>query len=140
MSRAAQKHCARLTATLAVIGLVLTSSGVAIAMAPYTVSLKVPSVVKRGHQLKVTASGESANLSRLTVFLAGKACAASAAHEHGVSGAKLIINKQVVNAYSKSAVVTAKVLGKRHACAYLTGLPPQSLPRAHAFASYTVIT
>jgi hypothetical protein len=85
-------------------------------------------------------SGESANLSRLTVFLDSTACAPTASREHAKPTAKLIISKNVVNKYTKSATLMAKVLGKHHACGYLTGTPPESLPRAHSFATYKVMT
>jgi len=129
---------ARLSA--GVVPLVLACGGVALAFSPYTVHVKVPSSIKKGTQYKVTAKGESANLSILTVYLAGKPCAANASREQGVSGAKRIIKADVVNKYSKSATEKAKVLGTHHACAYLTGTPPQSLPRAHSFATYSVVT
>jgi hypothetical protein len=58
----------RLIAGLALLTVALAPGGIALAMAPYTVHVAVPATVKKGHEFKVTASGESANLSRLTVF------------------------------------------------------------------------
>jgi hypothetical protein len=130
----------RLVAGLAVLTVALVPGGVALAMAPYTVHVAVPATVKKGHEFKVTASGESANLSRLAVFLDSTACAPTASREHAKPTARLIISKNVVNKYTKSAAVMAKRLGKHHACGYLTGPPPQSLPRAHSSATYKVVT
>jgi hypothetical protein len=129
-----------LIAGLVALTVALASGAVALAMAPYTVHVAVPATVKKGHDFKLTASGESANLSRLTVFLDSTACAPTASREHAKPTAKLIISKDVVNKYTKSATLMAKVLGKHHACGYLTGTPPQSLPRAHSFATYKVVT
>jgi hypothetical protein len=122
-------------ATLAATGFLC---GVAMAMAPYTVHITVPGTVKKSHSFVLKVFGFSANASQLTVFRANQTCAATAARERMVPGAVQIINQNVVNSYSVSKPGKAQVLGKHYVCAYLTGLPPQSLPRAHAKAAYTV--
>jgi hypothetical protein len=112
--------------------------GTAVAMSPYTVHLSLPSTAKKGTSFHLRVYGESANTSKLTVFHDNAACATTSAREHARAGAMLFISKNVTGAYSVSATGHAVAVGKHYICAYLTGLPPQSLPRAHAMAAYTV--
>ena len=111
----------------------------ALAMNPYTVHIKAPSTAaRRGRRFQVRVYGNSANTSHLTVFHDNQACAATAAREHGHSSAMQVIAKNVTGSYSVTASGKAIHAGTHFICAYLTGLPPQSLPRAHAMASYKV--
>jgi hypothetical protein len=110
----------------------------ALAMNPYTVHLGLPSSVKKGSTFDLRVYGYSANTSKLAVFHDNQVCAATAAHEHAHASAMQFIAKKVTGAYSASGAGKAVATGTHYICAYLTGLPPQSLPRAHAMASYTV--
>lgn len=136
---------ARLLLTVGITAGVLAGavlSSTASASGPYTVTVKVvPSNVPLNGHFTVTASGASANLSRLFVYLnPTKPCAITAAIDATLPGDTLIINPPigVVHAYSKSATATAKVAGTHHACAYLRATAPSTLPRARASAPYTV--
>jgi hypothetical protein len=112
--------------------------GPALAMPPYTVHITVPSTVKKGQTFDLRVYGFSANTSKLAVFRDNAACATTAALEHTHPGATQFIGQNVTGNYAVTKSLTAVTAGKHYICAYLTGLPPQSLPRAHAMASYTV--
>ena len=116
------------------------SSGVALAIPPYTVSVHVvPRVVRLSGTFKVTAVGNSANTSRLRVFLnKTTGCKATAAAESVTPGDFLRISVLVTNGYSVSKTFPAAIKGHHYACAYLNALPPSTLPRAHAGQAYTV--
>jgi hypothetical protein len=124
----------------AAVAVTLAFSAVAVAGAPYTVSVHVkPKTVPLHKTFKVTASGVSANTSLLRVFLNhGKGCAASPVVESTTAGDVLVIKADVTHAYSKSKVVTAQLEGNHFACAYLSALPPSPLQRGHASAHYSV--
>ena len=129
----------RLAAGVAV-ALTLASSGVALAVPPYTVSVRVlPRAVRLSGTFKVTASGNSSNTSRLRVFLNGiTGCKATAAAESVTPGDFLRISVRVTHAYSTSKTFPAAIRGRHYACAYLNALPPSTLARAHAGQAYTV--
>ena len=117
-------------------------SGAALAGSPYTVAVKVvPGQVLQHGVSKVTASGNSSNLSRLEVFLNKSApCKLTAAGDAAVATDFLLVNTTVVHVYIKTKAFTAANLGNHFACAYLTSVPPPSptLLRARASASYVV--
>ncbi len=113
------------------------STGAAVALPPYTVHIKVPSTVKKGQQFDLKVSGNSANTSVLRVFLANRACAIRASREALRPHAKTIILKQVTGLYTVTKSPRSLTSGTHYVCAYLTGLPPQSFPRAHASATFT---
>ena len=81
-------------------------TGAALAGPPYTVTVKVvPATAPIPASFKVTASGLSANLSRLKVFLnTAKACAPTAAADAAIAGDVLVISPAsgVVHAYTRS--------------------------------------
>ena len=124
-------------------------TGAALAGPPYTVTVKVvPATAPIPASFKVTASGLSANLSRLKVFLnTAKACAPTAAADAAIAGDVLVISPAsgVVHAYTRSKTFSTvagatgpRGVGRHEACAYLIAWPPSTLPRAHASASYAV--
>jgi hypothetical protein len=142
-------HRRRLAACAAAVAAAGCLTGAALAGSPYTVTVKVvPATTPIPGSFKVTASGLSANLSRLKVFLnTAKACAPTAAADAAIAGDVLVIAPAsgVVHAYtrSKSFATVAGATGPRgegrhEACAYLIAWPPSTLPRAHASASYAV--
>jgi hypothetical protein len=133
------KHTYWLTAGLAALALTLATTGGALAQTPYTTHISVPSTVKKSSPFTLTVDGFSANLSQLTVFHDQQACASTAAGERMHTHAVVSIAKQVVNSYSVTRTFTAVTLGTHYFCAYLASLPPASLPRAHAFASYVTV-
>lgn len=122
-------------ATLAAFGVMC---GAAVAMNPYTVHIAVPGTVTKGSTFHARVYGHSANTSVLTVFHDDQACATTSSREQGHSSATKIVSQKVTGKYSVTRKGTAAKRGKHYICAYLTGLPPQSLPRAHAAAAYTV--
>jgi hypothetical protein len=130
------KH--RLLAGVTVLAIVGGSTGAALAAAPYTLTLKVPSLINVSSRFKVMATGTSSNVSHLTVFLASKRCAASAKAEAALSSRE-IISKNVTHTYSKSTTVLAGSTGVYRACGYLTSPAPRKSARAHASRTYTVL-
>jgi hypothetical protein len=89
----------------------------------------------------VTASGNSANLSRLEVFLNKTApCKPTAAGDAAIATDLLLIKTPVVHAYIKTKGFKAANAGNHSACAYLTSVPPPTptLLRATASAPYVV--
>jgi hypothetical protein len=130
-----------LAAGFAALALVVAGSAAALASAPYTVKVKVvPNIILKSSPFTVTATGLSANTSQLAVFLdQNMKCAKTAATEALHPKAVKIISQVVVGAYTKTASFAALHLGLHHACGYLTGLPPQSLPRARSTAPYKVV-
>jgi hypothetical protein len=133
------KHTHWRTAGLAALALTLATAGGALAQTPYTTHITVPSTVKLSSPFTLTVDGYSANLSQLTVFHDDQACASTAASERMHAHAVVSIAKQVVNSYGVTRTFTAANLGPHYFCSYLASLPPASLPRAHAFASYTTV-
>ena len=131
-----------LVACVAGLGITGAWGGAALASAPYTVTVNVaPAQVPLQGQFTVTASGNSANLSRLKVFLNRVVpCKLTAAGDAAVATDHLLINTNVVNAYSKAKGAVGASPGNHLACAYLTSVPPPSptLLRARASAPYTV--
>ncbi len=117
-------------------------SSAAVAGSPYTVAVEaVPNTVPLNGMLKVTASGNSSNLSRLEVFVNKKVpCRPTAAGDSAVATDLMLIKTAVVHAYTKTHGVKAVNAGNHFACAYLTSVPPPSptLLRARASAPYTV--
>ena len=139
----------RLAAGAAAVAVAGCLTGAALAGSPYTVAVKVvPATTPIPGTFKVTASGLSANLSRLKVFLnTAKACAPTAAADAAIAGDVLVIAPAsgVVHAYTRSKSFTTvagatgpRGEGRHEACAYLIAWPPSTLPRAHASASYAV--
>jgi hypothetical protein len=122
---------------LVVLALTALLSVPALAAAPYTVALKLPNTVKKGHAIKITANGLSSNAAKLSVFVAVHPCAKTAKAETPLGTSK-IINHGVVHHYSKSASPVASVAGKHYACAYLTSSSGK-LTYAHASKVYTVL-
>jgi hypothetical protein len=125
---------------LGLLALVLTGalvSGAALAAASFTVHLKVPGTVQEGKRFAVKATGKSATLSRLTVFVDTEACAGTAAAEGTHPKSSKIITHKVVGDYTETGTVAANGVGHHHACAYLNA-PTSSPTRASASASYTV--
>jgi len=128
----------RLGAGLAAFALaILLGPGTALASAPYSVHLTVPSSVNKGARIMVKATGSARERSRLTVFLDTGNCASSAAAESGHPHSSRIINLGVAHGFAKSHTLTANGLGKQYACAYLNA--PASRTRARARASFTVV-
>ena len=134
--RLATKH--RLVAVATALAATGALSGAALAAAPYTLKLEVPSIVSVFQAFKVKASGTSSNLSHLTVFLASKPCAASSQAEAALSS-HLIISKDVVHSYAKSKTVVASSPGTYRACGYLTATAPAKNARAHASKAYAAL-
>jgi hypothetical protein len=137
-TRVSRARHLRLTGGLVVLALTAALSVPALAAAPYTVALKLPSTVKKGHAIKITAAGLSSNASSLSVFVSLHPCAKTAKAEAGIATAK-IISHGVVHHYSKSASPVAGVAGRHYACAYLTAVPPAKLTYARASKAYIVV-
>jgi len=136
--------CRRPLLIVCVAGLAIAGaySGVALAGSAYTVTVKVvPNRLPVGGLSKVTASGTSANLSRLEVFL-NKAvpCRPTAAGDAAIGSDLLLIKASVVNAYTKTHSFKGVNAGNHFACAYLISVPPPTptLLRASASAPYVV--
>jgi len=112
----------------------------ALAGSPYTVQIKVPSMVTQKRDFTVKAYGESANLSELRVFLSNLRCGKTAAREAAGGGAKILAAK-VVGSYTKSVGLVGRFVGPHRVCAYLTSAPPPVpvLPRARAVAPFSVV-
>jgi hypothetical protein len=136
--------CRRLLVIACVAGFVSASawSGGALAISPYTVAVRVvPNHVQLQGVFNVTASGHSANLSRLKVFLNKSVpCRPTAFGDATVASDVLLINTTVVHGYVKTKAFTAVNLGNHFACAYLTSVPPptKTLLRARASAPYAI--
>jgi hypothetical protein len=102
----------------------------------------VKPTVPIANPFSVVVTGESANTSRLIVYLnKTQKCAKTAALDAAHPGDAVIINTMVTGAYSKTQPEVAHFLGRHYACAYLRSLPPPTpvLLRARAGAPYTVI-
>lgn len=128
----------RATITAAtVLAVIAASSAGALAVAPYTVKLKVPSFLDVGQTFHVKATGTARTISLLTVFIASKRCAPTLAAETQRSS-HMIISSNVLHAYTRSKAVLAKE-GTHDACGYLTPTAHRSITRAHAAATYYVL-
>jgi len=139
--RAGRRH-PLLIACAAGLAITGASSGAALAGSPYTVAVTVaPSQIPLHGVATVTASGNSANLSRLRVFLNRTAlCQLTAAGDAAIATDVLLIKATVVHAYTKARAFGGKFPGNHLVCAYLTSVPPPSptLLRAHASAPFVV--
>lgn len=122
----------------ATLGVLLVFSGAASAAALYTVKLKVPRYVNVGQGFKLEAAGTASSRSHLTVFLAHKPCAASAAAETK-RAVGTPISTRVLHRYASAKAVRAKP-GTFNVCAYLTSIGQRPVTRAHASATYYVLT
>lgn len=123
-----------LAATLACL---LAFGGVAAGAAPYTLKLKVPRYVNVGQTFRVKATGTSGSRSRISVFLARKRCATSAAAESN-RAVRTLISKNVLHRYASSKVLRAGT-GTYNVCAYLTSIGHSPVTRARASATYYVL-
>jgi hypothetical protein len=125
---------------MAAIAVAGVTSPAALAMAPYSVHVKVPSFVKKGTSFTLTVYGNSANLSLLRVFHDNKACGSTVPQESSHPHAVLWFKKQVVNSYSVTPSYVAGATGQHYLCTYLTSVPPPSpgMLRAEQAAVYTV--
>lgn len=127
-----------------IAGLVIPGAwiGAAQAALPYRVAVSVaPNQLQLQSVFKVTVSGNSANLSKLKVFLnKSVACKPTAAGDSAVAGDVLVISTNVVHAYVRTKSFTAASTGNHFACAYLTSVPPPSptMFRARASAAYVI--
>jgi|HubBroStandDraft_4_1064222.scaffolds.fasta_scaffold225239_1 hypothetical protein len=127
-------------AGLAIVG---TWSTAALAGTSYTVGVTVvPNQVRLHSVFHVTASGYSANVSRLQVFLNQTVpCQPTESGDAAFASDRLVIHTTVVNLYTKTtAGLGAKHAGNHFACAYLSSIPltPPALLRAQASAPYTI--
>jgi hypothetical protein len=119
---------------------VVALSAVAEASAPYVVGVRVEShTAPLNARRRVAVGGQSANASRLTVYLGPHGCAKHRSVEAVRPKTKLVISAKVVGSFSTAKVFVGKGIGKRYACAYLTGVAPNvSVQYAAAKARYVV--
>jgi hypothetical protein len=138
--RALRVSRTRVIAGVAAFLVVGAFTGVALAGGPYTVAVKVvPKTVPLPGTFTVTASGMSANTSRLLVFInEDHKCALTAKVDASFAGDVLTFRGRVTGSYSRSQAETDHIAGQHRACAYLTSLPPSPHPRARAGFVYTV--
>jgi hypothetical protein len=127
---------ATITAAAVLAGIASFSAG-ALAAAPYSVKLNVPSFLEAGQTFHLKATGIARTPSRLTVFITSKRCASRLATETKRSS-HVIIRSDVLHAYTRSKAVLARE-GTHDVCAYLTPTCHGSTTRAHAAVTYYVL-